>query len=348
LKAVALLSPGQQPAVDVLKEGYKFEAMYCYEYPQEFTNDQDYSIWTSMKSRCNNPNDKDYAYYGGKGVKVCQKWQDSFEDFMKDMGPRPKGFTIERLNNDGNYEPRNCKWVSRADQSRNRNMVELKELAEKHGVEFEDLQEFLALGREAYARKIENNIKDNGGKNKMTLEDLYKKYGVTNEDDLEKAINDKMAEVDEARVAKKVAEAKVKEYEAEQVKLRQASIKQFIENAKKNGKLLPKHEEVIQVVFECVDELEGERNYEIGGNQAKGTVVDMLKAFIGDLPDLVDLQEKSKKDKDALEYDPEKSAADEVNRLASEYVSKGEAKDYNAGLELVKTKHPDLWKKYLV
>lgn len=85
------------------------------------TRDQDYSVWTSMKARCANSNDKDYARYGGRGLSVCQRWQDSFDDFMKDMGPRKPGYTIERKNNDGNYEPKNCVWVDRATQAKNRN-----------------------------------------------------------------------------------------------------------------------------------------------------------------------------------------------------------------------------------
>ena len=84
------------------------------------SREQDYSVWTSMKSRCVNSNDKDYARYGGRGVSVCQRWQDSFDDFMKDMGPRPDGYTIDRTNNDGNYEPKNCKWVDRKTQAGNR------------------------------------------------------------------------------------------------------------------------------------------------------------------------------------------------------------------------------------
>jgi len=90
-------------------------------------HEQEYSVWTSMKSRCANENDKDYARYGGRGISVCQRWQDSFEDFMKDMGPRPEGGTIERKNNDGNYEPKNCEWADRAAQSKNRNFAKTHE-----------------------------------------------------------------------------------------------------------------------------------------------------------------------------------------------------------------------------
>jgi len=94
------------------------------------TRDQDYSLWTSMKARCANKNDKDYARYGGRGIKVCERWQKSFDDFMKDMGPRGKGLTLDRLNNDGNYEPKNCEWVDRATQAKNRGTT--KHLAKTH------------------------------------------------------------------------------------------------------------------------------------------------------------------------------------------------------------------------
>jgi hypothetical protein len=73
-----------------------------------------------MKARCYNQNDKAYANYGGRGITVCNKWKDSFETFYADMGSKPKGTTLDRINNDGNYEPSNCKWSSMSEQGRNR------------------------------------------------------------------------------------------------------------------------------------------------------------------------------------------------------------------------------------
>lgn len=77
-----------------------------------------YGSWNNMLQRCTNPNDKRYKNYGGRGITVCERWH-SFENFLADMGLMPEGYSIERINNDGNYEPANCTWIPRPEQGKN-------------------------------------------------------------------------------------------------------------------------------------------------------------------------------------------------------------------------------------
>lgn len=85
----------------------------------------EYHAWTAMKSRCNDPNSQAYDRYGGRGIKVCQRWQESFEAFVADVGKRPSAdHSLDRYpNNDGNYEPGNVRWATRSQQQSNTRMT---------------------------------------------------------------------------------------------------------------------------------------------------------------------------------------------------------------------------------
>src|SRR5437879_1494921 len=111
-----------------------------------------YKSWLSMRSRCLSLKTPSYVRYGGRGIIICARW-DSFLNFLADMGERPDGFTLERIDSNGNYSPENCKWASRKEQARNTNrnrVIEyqgerktLVEWAETKGLSRESLRQRL-------------------------------------------------------------------------------------------------------------------------------------------------------------------------------------------------------------
>lgn len=79
-----------------------------------------YKSWDAMRRRCGTPTDKDFPRYGGRGIRVCERWQNSFQAFVADMGIRPPQTTLDRVDVNGNYEPGNCRWATVVQQNNNR------------------------------------------------------------------------------------------------------------------------------------------------------------------------------------------------------------------------------------
>lgn len=87
---------------------------------------REHNIWANMLARCRNPKNKFYDRYGGRGITVCDRWK-SFANFYQDMGSAPGGYSIDRIDNDGDYEPSNCRWATSREQSANSTLVHLVE-----------------------------------------------------------------------------------------------------------------------------------------------------------------------------------------------------------------------------
>jgi hypothetical protein len=86
----------------------------------------EYRIWSHIIGRCCNPNDNNYSRYGGRGISVCREWRESFSAFLRDMGKRPDGMQIDRIDNNGNYCKENCRWTTPAKNNQNRSSTKLK------------------------------------------------------------------------------------------------------------------------------------------------------------------------------------------------------------------------------
>jgi hypothetical protein len=135
----------------------------------------EYRIWAAVMTRCYNKRSKSYNDYGGRGIQVCDRWLESFENFLEDMGKRPSSkHSIERNDSNGNYEPSNCRWATQIEQANNKRtslriningeIMTAKEAAKLTGISYNTIQHRLSKGYsdiEAIAQTRQSNKKKN-------------------------------------------------------------------------------------------------------------------------------------------------------------------------------------------
>ncbi len=113
-------------------------------------------VWGAMKSRCSDPNQAGWKHYGGRGITVCARWRDDFAAFYADMGPRPTpAHSIDRIDNEGNYEPGNCRWATGSEQARNTRRT-LRLLVDGHSVPAVDVYAQHGVSRQLYSLRVAN------------------------------------------------------------------------------------------------------------------------------------------------------------------------------------------------
>lgn len=121
------------------------------------TNSKEYRAWRAMLNRCNRPENDNYGSYGGRGIAVCERWVNSFENFYSDMGPAPSdNHTVDRLDGEGNYEPGNCRWATMVTQNNNRSSnrmvdyngtrISVAELARQSDIPYNTVRNRIAAG----------------------------------------------------------------------------------------------------------------------------------------------------------------------------------------------------------
>lgn len=119
-KGLRGFQPGNKLGVGQFKKGNKLAVGNRGAMTHGWSRTPTYKVWINMKNRCNCPTNPDYKWYGGRGIRICERWK-TFEGFMADMGIKPEGKMIDRIDPNGHYEPTNCRWVTPTESRFNQN-----------------------------------------------------------------------------------------------------------------------------------------------------------------------------------------------------------------------------------
>jgi hypothetical protein len=115
---------------------------------------REYVSWAAMRDRCRNTNSPKWQNYGGRGITVCDRWKDSFQNFLYDMGPRPSRTSLDRINNDGNYEPGNCRWEAASIQRQNQRAYIKIQMTQAEKIAIASLAHAQRLSISTYLRNL--------------------------------------------------------------------------------------------------------------------------------------------------------------------------------------------------
>lgn len=117
------VTAGRTASCGCRSEATRFRKTHGHSRANSGAPSETYVSWTRMKDRCMNEKHESYHRYGGRSIRICERWLDSFENFLLDMGERPVGMSLDRINNEGNYEPGNCRWATPKQQAMNRSLI---------------------------------------------------------------------------------------------------------------------------------------------------------------------------------------------------------------------------------